>query len=691
VFPGGIAFAVSKPYSGFNRYLFVTTKDGELARYSITSSGIGSKTVLINDLNSFFTSYNYTYPFFGADMALSPDQNYLSWIGGSLYAERALYQVALNNYSYSSIKRFVNITDWATSVAYNSASSQIYVTTENGIKSISASASSGSSFSSAISGTSIFKYNNIRLGYDNRLYSMYDFAPYKLGAIDIDHGNVIDVSSSISSFVRYLPMQVAGENYHYFYTGTAVATSASQLNGQNPNSLGTLMQLYTCQNMQLTGTSGYAAGRSVRVRSIDVNGNYLSGGIYLGTYTTSWPSGNIDLKSMPGTNGAWLADPLHAGYYEVGVITTNTCGVKTEQYFYIRVDAPPATPSMEINNEAPNGIPDWLELYTCQDINLTGIGSVTPVPVQYKVDITQILSDGTPLATGGYAGSYINYAGQQTIDLKNFPSGSGIFNNPLNGGNYYQVRITIKDLCNVDSYVDFFVKLNAPPSAATINLLINSGGGVSCLSKNPASMCLGGAATTSFNIGNTTFGSNNITGYIRTIEEVNCSTGSSLGTVYSELLQPAPNSGNAFGININNFTAGYFVNKVGHCYKLTVYVENACSNVSDWSYFNLNTLYKPAKDGDLSLDDMTRMNPIEINLLQNPVKDKAIFNCFSELERNGDFGLYDIAGKLVSKELVRLAQGKGDFSVNVSLLPSGIYFYKIICAGKIFQGKLVKE
>ena len=687
--PEGIGMAVSKPYSGKNRYLFIATGDGELARYTITSSGIGNKTVL---------AYDYSGPeaFLAMEMTISPDQNYLAWVGGPSNTSRSVYQVTLNNYNYSSIKRF-NAGDEAFSVVYNAASSTLYMSDDDGIHSINPASSSGSSFGSAISGTSGYASAPLRLGYDSKIYACGNGSVISM---DINSGNAISTVSGVSSYYT-LPIQVEGEDYQYFYTGISIGFSSSQLNGNSPNLLASPYLLYTCKDMELTGTSTYSNGRSVQVRSIDASGTYLSGGSYLGTYTASWLNGNIDLKSMPGTNGTWLADPAHAGYYEVSVITENTCGIKTAQTFYIQLAPPPDAPVLKVNGEDPNSTSSWLELYTCQDIELTGIGSPTPDPEQYKVDITQLLSDGTPLGTGGYTGSYINYTGQTAVDLKNLPGTDGdILGDPANGGKYYKVKVTTKDLCGNETDESFYIHLNAPPSAATIDLaMYRTTSPVFCTARSIASACaVAGSSPIYFFAQSltTTFGSNNIDEYARKIVEVDCITGDEIQTIYEDPSPLVSNPNDVATGNLNqifiNGNQGYFFDaaKIGLCYKLVVHASNICDDADDLVYFTIGSLFKPGRNDNSTNVKATQIADEKIVLVQNPINNIATFAVTLFENRNIVCYIYDISGNIVLEHKENLLPEKSIFSLNTETLASGVYFYKISNGQSIFHGKMLK-
>ena len=118
-----------------------------------------------------------------------------------------------------------------------------------------------------------------------------------------------------------------------------------------------LLNVFSCSTQTITLDDNGWNGIQYRLRlqSTDINGNVISGSPYLGTTLTAWTndfSSLQDLKDIPATNGDWLTDDAHAGYYKVTLEVWNQCGQINTFSGFMLLNAPPSAVNMSlaINN-----------------------------------------------------------------------------------------------------------------------------------------------------------------------------------------------------------------------------------------------------------------------------------------------------------------------------------------------------
>jgi len=118
-----------------------------------------------------------------------------------------------------------------------------------------------------------------------------------------------------------------------------------------------LLNVFSCSSQTITLDDNGWNGIQYRLRlqSTDANGNVISGSPYLGTIQTAWKSDLStlqDLKDIPATNGDWLTNDAHAGYYKVTLEVWNQCGQINTFSGFILLNAPPSSVNMclGINN-----------------------------------------------------------------------------------------------------------------------------------------------------------------------------------------------------------------------------------------------------------------------------------------------------------------------------------------------------
>ena len=79
----------------------------------------------------------------------------------------------------------------------------------------------------------------------------------------------------------------------------------------------------------------------------------------------------------------------------------------------------------------------------------------------------------------------------------------------------------------------------------------------------------------------------------------------------------------------------------------------------------------------------------EAQICQNPVKETLIFTVNGLLDESGSLVIMNTEGKVVMQQSFYLSEGKA--SVNVSSLPTGLYFCRIVTEHKIASLKMLKN
>jgi hypothetical protein len=214
------------------------------------------------------------------------------------------------------------------------------------------------------------------------------------------------------------------------------------------------------------------------------------------------------------------------------------------------------------------------------------------------------------------------------------------------------------------------------------------------MSKQVGSPCLTGAYSCTYNLGvqGSSFATNNIASYSRRIDEIDCSTGAVAALVYEDPspVIPADPNGSLYALSLNaitiNGSTGYFLDKTGHCYRLTITVSNVCSSASDWSYFRIDGPY----DNPLSYAGLSRENE-HVRVFPNPAKDQVTFSILLAADEDVSIEISDAGGKIIARPLTgqRLAAGENRVAFSVASLQRGLYFYRVV-SSKTFAGKFAK-
>lgn len=336
------AIAVSKvtDVQAGSRYLFAMGYSS-INRYTITSTGIASKTLIANDA-TIGSNSNY---WITSQLVLSPDQTQLAWGSTNGGINNKVFQITLSGYSYFSSTSYPFAGDtYLHCVEFNSNSDRIFVSTNNGLKYIYG----GAVYTIPSSST----YNNCQLGLALSNYIYCTDNTGKFGRInanavtptvalasglsgDLNYGN--DTYAPISSSCYRLPDQIEGEDYSYFFSIKKAFANFS-ING-NPIACPSYNQLYNCAagSMILNNlTTGAATSFTIQVRSATGADCNTTTSTYTGPVVTiAAPLTSYDLKTY---DGGYLTSALHTGYYIVYFTACNACNVVTTQQALIKVD-----------------------------------------------------------------------------------------------------------------------------------------------------------------------------------------------------------------------------------------------------------------------------------------------------------------------------------------------------------------
>jgi hypothetical protein len=454
--------------------------------------------------------------------------------------------------------------------------------------------------------------------------------------------------------------------------------------------------------MVLTNLSTNISTYIITVTAVDATGAPLTGASAFSNSTGVSSSLATHLETLP-TIGTQLTTVT--GYYTILVNGFDICGNQFNLTAYAHVVAPTPMIDFSMANSTPNpttidatatSLSSFYEVYNCPGVNLT----LTPASsyiTSYSIEVRSITSSGVLLSGGSYLGDVSTlYSTICPTNLFSLPAPIGTWlDNPANAG-YYEIIVNAETICGTFIAETSYVHLNTPPSPVTVNLQINNAiSGTPCWSETASSMCPTGTYTLTYNIGTSTFGANFITSYSRQIDEVDCSSGAVISNVYTDgtLIPVSSSTTGCIGLGLNSISiggsTGYFLTKLGHCYKLTVTGYNACGSASDWSYFDVNGAYKTAPSSVISVAG----NSDQVTLQSNPIHNIAQFNLHLVVDRTVSLFVYNVQGQVVNNayNFKNIKSGEQTLSIDLSEVPSGFYTYKILCDGIPFIGKIVKD
>lgn len=374
--------------------------------------------------------------------------------------------------------------------------------------------------------------------------------------------------------------------------------------------------------------------------------------------------------------------------------------------------------TMPVSNFNINGFasgntpPQFIDLYSCNALtlnNLSSTGYLPPLTLYYGLSYTVQSCDVNGNVITGAA--YLNYSSDwrlstSTVNLKSLPTGT-VFSpgpaqtwlaDPTHYG-YYKIVVTVRNTCGATSSKISYIKLNAPTSPVSMNLQINQAGGAICYTHNILANCdQTGIYGLGFNLGTpgSTFASNNIDNYSRKIEEVDCGTGAVTSLLYEDATPQVPvsPSGSLIALNLNsaviNGSAGYFANHpadvLGKCYKLTVTVANACSSVSDYSFFKIapNGYWKPGVSGENTTETFS--------IFPNPATDRLMVKYINLGGNPASITIFDLQGKMLLQNTNLSGNGTDmeERMIDISQLNKGMYMYRFNNGKEVKTGQITK-
>lgn len=350
-----------------------------------------------------------------------------------------------------------------------------------------------------------------------------------------------------------------------------------------------------------------------------------------------------------------------------------------------------ATPSFKINNTTVNCATSTL-FYNCNAITLNNNSTGA---TQYQITITPTNSAGTAIGGAIYNSAWLTTC---PTDLKNLPGTNGAWLASNTG--YFKIAVLEKNSCNVQSAsYCIFVQIATTPGP-TENLTIYGKNSTNYNpSQNIASPILVGCYSLGMSIGTGGLGTtNNITGYQYKIEEVNCSTGAVLSTLYNGPTVAVTTSGAIPTINFNQATingnTGYFgqncATLIGKCYKLTLVVSNPCGTATDWTYFKIdNPPYYRTANPNVKTDEVITKN--NFSIAPNPFVNQFNIQYYLDENNKVNVQLFDFTGKEVLNLSNDTWNEKGNHSIEINTndLPKGMYIYRIQ-ADEVRTGKIIK-
>ncbi len=550
-----------------------------------------------------------------------------------------------------------------------------------------------------------YKVNNAGITYLNQFTVNLGEAPYDIGEVELSHdGKMLALTSTLSGKVFVIHVNPA--------TGNLVTTSG--VNGLSTFAVtgGARGLEFSPDNLRLytTGSSG--------IRHITISSGVVSAALS-GSSSCEYSYLELAHDGGAGYKIAAITSDNKLGFVAPlsGTSTFSNTGIAiTTGYSYgglkrlpKQIDGQNYTMLPLVNNFNINGSPSgnappqFLDVYTCGNIllNITSSGAA-----EYSLSVQSCDVNGSVISGGGYLNvnsTYMPLVSQ--VNLMYLPGG-GIYahwlSDPAHIG-YYKVTLLTKNMCgDVSPAKVMYIKLNGPPSAANINFQINNSmTGVPCNSKTIATPCPTGTYSGSYNIGTGSYITNNISSYSRKIEEVNCSTGSVISLLYQDAspVIPANPSGSSMALGLNAINiggnTGYFATHAvtGKCFKFTLTAYNACtSSASDWSYLTFDGAYKPGREEEQPPVSILNIDGKEVELFPNPVKDWLNIrlpngqHVFSGAKLRAE--VWDIVGRKIS---VQNLDNDGLIQrINMSDLPSGVYFLKISDGHKQSNNKFIK-
>lgn len=340
----GTGLAVSLKLSGtYDRYLFAGGRS-KIMRYSITSSGIGSETLIssaTDEPTMYSSGINYAQ-----ELELSPNQQWLAW-GNSVLGKLFLINLNASYTKVAGASKTYTIAD-IKGVEFNAASTKVFVSASGvGANGISYATLSGSTVTTIASTTTL---NNTFLerARNSRIYGVNNSG----NMVPMLDGTTPTVNAPITGVTIYgnanwkgisqyrLNDQVDGDNYSHYY-GTGKLFAEFLINSDVSVDCANPQQVFLCNPITLTNLCQNAS--SYKVELLAASSGCASYSLVHSTGTvTTFPT---NAKSLPGgANGTWLQ--THTGYFAIIVTAYNTCGqvaATAAHYFHLATGPSDAT------------------------------------------------------------------------------------------------------------------------------------------------------------------------------------------------------------------------------------------------------------------------------------------------------------------------------------------------------------
>lgn len=601
---------------------------------------------------------------------------------------------------------------------------------------------------SAPSGTNIkgFGFSEIELAKNGNLYLAYNSslltplttsAPlYSLTSAGV-WGTVSSLSIPFGSTGNWgyaLQKQIDGENYDAAaYTTPTVVAASVKVNGTtamtSPSPL--VPTVYTCipdyltleadisglmSEYELTFTKGTISGFSFIATS----------GVPTYTYVKTGHSGSLSGYIVSGSTplASWGECD-----WKIDIKPKSACGSSSVQPVYIKFRYPTTVASTtNIKGVAGSTTPLYSAspVYRCgtepwlMDYTIAGLGTNGYDVRVTKGDITPsnaFVADGAaiPVTKGAFS-----YGGSGVFTISLFSS----FVDPAWVGSDWKVEVTPRSICGTPTatLVSYFKTRNA---SATIDYLIRSQyctsgtqprtttvGGIATLGAVSTPVCSQGnlgAISAGFYPPTVTTTPSVPTNFNVKVEEVDA-TGAPLTVPnvivdYTNSTLPVQPYYDMAPYIFTPTNASYFLKNYptvagSKIFKLTVGITTTeCGLTAAHSYFKIlddgvrapyagGAFWRTTEEGTIVSTAFT-----EVNIMPNPAKNnvKVSWNVEENSAKNAVFVLLDVLGKEVLHQQWSEQKGSNEQNINIELLPSGVYLYKLQTGETIKSGRLIKQ
>ncbi len=384
------------------------------------------------------------------------------------------------------------------------------------------------------------------------------------------------------------------------------------------------------------------------------------------------------------------------------------------EYYNVFTGQPPVVLSaVQINNQVVSTdckLGNVSIFYNCAPIVLSAFyQNNVSAGGEYKIEIKAMDNDCGYLIGRqflNYNSGWTNGAIPLNLDLSTLIDANA---NSLSASlNYHEIIISVRDACgNITTktiYIDVLSTITPQLNLEIYNTNFTSPANTYLpASTNPSSPIISGAYTSGFRFSGST---GNITGYNITIDQVN-NNGVFVNQIYNKTFSTnnvssvSPLSLNTlcvdaivWGANVppiisacsstnptyNGYT-GYFgylngLLSLGNYYKISVTLNNPCSNSSAFSYIYINGLNKPSQSTSTT-ENVSESGSVLV--FPNPAKDNITFKLGNLSSGKYSIYLFDLAGKKVATIAESQNMERRNLSIDYDTkeLPNGVYSYVI--------------